>query len=245
MLSAAGMAPKAAVADDETVGTHLPTTQPEWVSELLSLAKKDFGKVSSEEFGAVLKKVESGGGGDRFFCSVPLGVMDFAQMAIRGCWPLKGVVQKAKAHWYENRTQGFAFPPSGQMLHLAFYGKSLLISDSGKLQRENCDVLFLAWMLRYKEALDKKDLATMAQMQADAKQCACTLHRRETENDKLAAAYQLVEDEEKAATIMGHSILTRARELNGLQDTHAWLNNSCVIDFCMFFNHVLFIGKPM
>ena len=59
MLSAAGMAPKAAVADDETVGTHLPTTQPEWVSELLSLAKKDFGKVSSEEFGAVLKKVES------------------------------------------------------------------------------------------------------------------------------------------------------------------------------------------
>ena len=208
----------AAKGDEDGVAPALVRAQPDWVAALLALAKKDFGKLSSEQTGAFLKHAEANQAGGSILCSMPLGAMDFQEMAIPGCWPLKGTVVKAKTHWYEDRLQSdYKFPPADKMMHLAFFGPGLLMTDVGKLQRENCDVL-LAWLLRYSEAVEAKDTATISAMQKAAERCACTLHSRGTDQDKLAAAYQLVEDEEKAASLMGHSVLTRARELNALQD---------------------------
>ena len=119
-------------------------------------------------------------------------------------------VVKAKTHWFgERMNQDFTFPPADKTMHLAYYGPSLLIIDLDKLHRENCDVLFLAWLLRYQEAFQAKDVTTMSATQKAAVQCSCILTRRQGESDKLAAAYQLIEGEEKAASIMGHSLLTR------------------------------------
>ena len=183
----------AALPDDDGLAPPLARAQPEWIADLLLLAKKDFGKLPSEQAEAFLKQVQGNLVDGRSVCLMPLGMMDMAQSAIPGCWPLKGTVMKAKTHWYEARLhQDFRFPPADKMLHVAFFGQSVLIGDLGKLQRENCDVLFLAWLLRYSEALQAKDGPTIDAMKKAAGQCACTLHRRACEDEKLAAAYQLV-----------------------------------------------------
>lgn len=60
-----------APAEDEGLAPAIARAQPDWVSELLALAKKDFGKLSSEQSGAVLKQAETHAGG-RMLCSMPL-----------------------------------------------------------------------------------------------------------------------------------------------------------------------------
>lgn len=109
------------------------------------LGGKDFGKVVAEDADKFLKMVAAGGQSGRCVCEAPLGIMDFGSMSIPGCWPLLGTVQKAKTHWFEERND-LRFPPGDKVVHLAFFGSGVLMQDIGRLQRENCDILLLAWL---------------------------------------------------------------------------------------------------
>ena len=130
-------------------------------------------------------------------------------------YPLRGTVDRAfKQHYADSTTYGF--PPPGTMLEVAYYGDP--ISNVGQFERENCDVYFMAWLLRLKEVMnDSTELKTFLQA---SQTITMSFNHRAKFSDKLAAVYQLKENEESAADILGHSVLGRARELSALQDMH-------------------------
>ena len=101
-----------ALADDGLAPAHA-RNQPQWVTDLMALGRKDFGKVVAEDADKFLKMVAAGGQSGRCVCEAPLGVMDFGSMSIPGCWPLLGTVQKAKTHWFEERND-LRFPPGAR-----------------------------------------------------------------------------------------------------------------------------------
>ena len=204
-----------AITDEDVAAAH-SRQQPQWAADLLTLAKKDFGKQPSDAIQKLLTKKS-----DTFMMEVPLFVMDFGKMAIPQVWPLLGAVQKAKEHWYGGNRfdQCYAFPPPGIPLNVACYKSPLDASQVGHVERENCDILFLSWLLRYKEVKELQMETAVAQFQKAATSVPMHFSLRVSEADKVAHAYQLKEDEEKAADIQGHSLLSRARELNSIQ---AW-----------------------
>ena len=65
---------------------------------------------------------------------------------------------------------------------------------------------------------EAKENRLVAMFRKAALRVLMTVRCCENEASKLARAYQLREDEEKNSTIAGHSLLSRARELNSIQE---------------------------
>ena len=199
-----------ASADD--LAPALARQTPAWATELLQLAKTSFVKNDPKNWEEC--KVE----GD-FTKEVPLWVLDFESMPIPTVFPLLTAVKEAKNQWFGERAdQSFSFPPPGMVLEVAKYNKQLGDSDCGKLQRTNLDIVFFAWLMKFKEVSEAKENRLVAMFRKAALRVLMTVRHCENEAAKLARAYQLREDEEKNATIAGHSLLSRARELNSIQE---------------------------
>lgn len=137
--------------------------------------------------------------------------------SVPGVWPLKGTTKKAMLHYFgEGANPTFQFPPSGIVLEVAYFSASLQDSDIGKMQRENCDTLLLAWLLKgYSVKDDPEKLRAFKEAGANV---AMRIKKRSSDSAKVGAAWQAKEDEEKNADVLGHSLLTRGRELVALQD---------------------------
>ncbi|CAJ1436313.1 unnamed protein product [Effrenium voratum] len=159
---------------------------------LLILAKKDFGKQPSDAIQKLLTKKS-----DTFMMEVPLFVMDFGKMAIPQVWPLLG---------------------AGVPLNVAYYKSPLDASQVGHVERENCDILFLSWLLRYKEVKELQMETAVAQFQKAATSVSMHFSLRVSEADKVAHAYQLKEDEEKEMLTRTKSDVSAATALMDYMD---------------------------
>ncbi|CAE7714171.1 unnamed protein product [Symbiodinium sp. CCMP2592] len=187
----------------EDLAPALARQTPAWATELLQLAKTSFVKNDPKNWEEC--KVD----GD-FTKEVPLWVLDFEAMPIPSVFPLLTAVKHAKDQWFGDRSdQSFSFPPPGMVLEVAKYRKQLTDSDCGKLQRANLDIVFFAWLLKFKEVSEAKESKYVAMFRKAALRVLMTVRYVENEATKLARAYQLREDEEKNATIAGHSLLSR------------------------------------
>ena len=138
--------------------------------------------------------------------------------SIPGVFPLKGSVVKAKCHYYADRDY-FVFPPSGHMFEVAYFGNKIEELSIGRMERENGDILLMAWFMRLAEIKDDPDRLT--KFRECANNVAMRLHPRANASEKIGHAYQGKENEEKSAELMGHSLLCRARELVAIQDQPA------------------------
>ena len=99
------------------------------------------------------------------------------------------------------------------------YFTTMKDEDVGKWERDNCDVFYLAWLMKLREV--EHNPAELQKFKDAAQLVPMRFNKRSTDQDKLLAAYQCKESEEKDADMLGHSLLQRARELVAFQDTHA------------------------
>ena len=70
--------------------------------------------------------------------------------------------------------------------------------------------------MKFKEIKD--DAAKLAVFKDAANNMVANFNLRSSDAEKTLRAYQLKEDEEKSADLLGHSLLSRARALCALQD---------------------------
>lgn len=134
------------------------------------------------------------------------------KMAIPNVWPLHGTVMKCYQQFYSDGNP--TFPPVGMSVEVCYHDSTE--ADLGTFTRENCDVPFLAWLMLLKEICDDSPKYALF---LKASQCVTmNFHQRSSEVEKLWAAYQMKEHEEAAADMLGHSVLSRARELAALQE---------------------------
>ena len=195
--------------------------RPQWIEDLFKLCKSEFGRKSGSEAGLAEARKHTA----NFTAVLPLCLLDTQLMPIPGVYPLKGAVVQEMQHFYGDRAnQTFEFPPPGTVLQVAAFKLPIEESDFGSLQRANLDLPFLAWLMRYDLALKQKDSKTVAYFRKAANRVLMDVRLLPSESEKLALAYQFREDEEKQAHIAGHSLLSRARELNSIQERHVVLD---------------------
>ena len=87
----------------------------------------------------------------------------------------------------------------------------------GTWERCNGDVLYLAFLMKLSLILSES--ALVAKWVRAANNINMSFKLKRDEKEKLATAYQLRESEEANADLLGHSLLARARELSGLQES--------------------------
>lgn len=88
----------------------------------------------------------------------------------------------------------------------------------GKLERENRDDLLLAWLMRYQELKNAGTTEELKKFKKAAYNFHMHFNFRADQTERRLRAYQLREDEDKAGDRMGHSPMTKARELYSLQE---------------------------
>lgn len=137
--------------------------------------------------------------------------------SLPGVWPLKGTCVKAFQFYY-GTPDAYKFPPPGFMMEVSYVGE-LREADVGCWTRDCHDTIFFAWLLKLESVKD--DPPALEQMRKAAEHVTMTFHLRATEQDRIAAAYQMIENEETNANLLGHSLLRRARELASIQETLA------------------------
>ena len=123
---------------------------------------------------------------------------------IPGVWPLRGLVDRCKKHYYSGDV--FSFPPQGLLLEVFFTGGSPNQAHIGTLVRENGDTWFLAWLSRLEEVWD--DPEKIGLFKDAASNVAMRINARETDAQKLGKAYQAKENEENAE-FLGHGPIMR------------------------------------
>ena len=142
-----------------------------------------------------------------------------SKFAIPGVFPLEGVARKAMEHFFaEEVNPSYTFPPPGQALELAFHRKPLEMSDVGTLQRENCDLLITAWLMKYSCLVSEGDENKLKCFRDSAMNVTARFNFRETDQQRLTTAWQRREDEEKSRDLVGHSLLQRAKQIISLSD---------------------------
>lgn len=188
--------------------------QPAWISDLIEFGNNTFRKTVTCKIEQLTSKKEK-----RFMMQVPLWVMDFEIFSVPGVWPLKGCVERVKAHWFSPGVNPkMEFPPPGMLLELGFFKHPIEPQHAGTFVRTNLDLHFLAYLMMAKDVVDGGDAAAIAAMREASGNITCGFTFYDTCQAKLVAAYQMREDEEKASDVLGHSVLTRARTLCQLQD---------------------------
>ena len=195
--------------------------RPQWIDDLFKLRKAEFCRKSGAEAGIAEARKHS----TNFTAALPLCLLDMELTPIPGVYPLKGAVAQEMQQYYgERANQVFQFPPPGALLQVTVFKLPIEEADVGKLQRANLDLLFLAWLMRFNLAIQEKDTKTMAYFRKASLNVLMDVRLVPSESEKLAQAYQFREDEEKQAHIAGHSLLSRARELNSIQECHVVLD---------------------
>jgi len=139
-------------------------------------------------------------------------VLDMQAMAIPKVWPVYGSVRKVFQQYYHG--DNYQFPPPGHLLEVCAYKVSA--DTIGKFERENLDTFFLAFLLKLEAVAD--DPEQLAKVKAAGNDVVMKINLRNNAEEKLRASYQNRENEEKDAEVLGHSILTRAREISSIQD---------------------------
>ena len=148
--------------------------------------------------------------------AVPVWMLRMDLFSIPGVWPLKGTVEKVKEHWFnESANPNFQFPPAGLALEVAFFQLPIKPEHVGSFERENLDAHFLAWLMKLDEVKD--DEVKLTAFKEASNNVVANFNFRGSQDEKTVRAYQLKEDEEKAADTVGHSVLARGRALCALQ----------------------------
>ena len=143
--------------------------------------------------------------------------MNFESPPVPGCFPLPGIVNKVRQHWYtETRNPTLQFPAPGVSLEIAFYSMPIAPEHVTKLERENAYVHLWAWLLACKETLH--DPVNEPLWRESSKRVNMNFNLCTSTNEHISRAYQLKEDEEISADTAGHSVLQRGRALVALQD---------------------------
>jgi hypothetical protein len=104
------------------------------------------------------------------------------------------------------------------VLEVAYFTKDIQKEDVGKFQRENADIMLLAWLMSYAEAKSSKDEERIAKFQSAAQNVGTRFNLRATETEKRIMAYQFREDEDKVGERLGHSPILKAKTLYTLQE---------------------------
>ena len=134
------------------------------------------------------------------------------KMATPKVYPLRGAVEQALAYYYTGNH--YSFPPPGFLLEVTFFKMDQ--DQVGKFERENLDLLFLAWLMKGEQAKDNPD--ELAKFRESAQNVLMHFNLRDKDDDKLSACYHHRENEENNAEFLGHSVLSRARELASIQE---------------------------
>ena len=133
--------------------------RPQWIDDLFKLCKTEFGRKQGAEAGLAEARKHSA----NFTATLPLCLLDVELMPIPGVYPLKGaVLQEMQQYYGERANQAFELPPPGTLLQVAAFKLPIEEADLGKLQRANLDLAFLAWLMRFDQALKQKDSKTIA-----------------------------------------------------------------------------------
>jgi len=65
-------------------------------------------------------------------------------------YPLEGVARKAMHHFFdESVNPSYQFPPPGKTFEVAYQAKPASENAAGALCREDCDLFFLAWLMKF------------------------------------------------------------------------------------------------
>ena len=117
-----------------------------------------------------------------------------------GAWPLLGTVKKAVAHYYSG--DDVSFPPRGcPVLEVACFSEQIGEKDVGFFERENNDVLFLAFVMKLYEV--REDAVKFAKMKEARQSVQMRVKYRPSAAKRLIHNYQLKENEETNADLFG------------------------------------------
>ena len=141
-------------------------------------------------------------------------VLDLAAPALPGVWPLRGTCKKAMEFYYGS-DDNFKFPPPGLMLEVSYIGE-VRDCDVGTWTRDSLDSIYFGWLMKLQSIM--KDPENVEAFRRAGEQVTMSFKAQVNETDRIAAVYQLFENEEKNADLLGHSLLRRARELASIQD---------------------------
>lgn len=109
----------------------------------------------------------------------------------------------------------FKFPPPGLMLEVSYIGEPRE-SDVGTWTRDSLDTIYFGWLMKLHTILEEPDKLQAFKKAAETVTMSFKMQVNET--DRITAVYQLFENEEKNADLLGHSLLRRAREIASIQD---------------------------
>ena len=135
-------------------------------------------------------------------------------MAVTGVYPLQGSVNRAYTYYYAG--DEVCLPPPGMVFEIAYYGAELTEEGVGTWERCNGDVFYLAWLMKLRRHADDKEM--LAKMIKASHAVSCHFKSCNNVTDRITRAYALREHEEANMDLLGHSLLTRARELSSLQE---------------------------
>ena len=123
-------------------------------------------------------------------------------------------------HFYSDSdiNPSYQFPGHGQILECSCFSDPPKREDIGKFARENCDILIVAWLMKWKEVKESGNTDNMAAFKKAAAKIRMSINFRQDTIARQMVAYQYKEDEDKIGERLGHSPLTRSRELHVLQD---------------------------
>ena len=151
-----------------------------------------------------------------------------------GVYPLRGIVDKAKHHYYASDSKDFSFPPKGcPMFEVGYHSSPFEESTVGVCTRPNSDIALLAWGLRLMElqaAGNAEDLESFKEA-GNAVTMRFTCH--ETKLKQIGLSYQIRENEEVNAEIMGHTAFMRVKELVSIQDCFGFMSLLRVLGMAM------------
>lgn len=204
---------------DEDALPNVSKVMPEWIIKLIDLCQKDFKRIPNDErHKGFVKRLLSRSSGDKsFLAEVPVWMFS-PTFSTPSVYPLKGTVEDLKRHYYnEKANPNREFPGHGMVLEVTFYEYPIEEKYIGCFERENGDAIMLAWLMAYEEAKAQKDDAAIKAFQSASERFGARFNLRASRTEHLMKAYQLKEDEEKVGDRLGHSTLSKARELFAIQ----------------------------
>jgi hypothetical protein len=196
---------------------NVSKVMPQWIEDLLNMCKADFARAPKDprHDGFVNKMILRCD--KSFLMEIPIWVFSEA-FPTPSVYPLRGTVVALKQHYYNLQNNPmFTFPGHSMVIEAAFYEMPMKAEHVGTFERENCDALFLAWLMRYAEAKAEQNEDEIKLFKIAAEKVGARFNLRSSRAEHLMRSYQLKEDEEKVGERLGHSTLSKSRELYAIQ----------------------------
>lgn len=101
--------------------------------------------------------------------------------SLPGAYPLQGTVKSVMEHFFDDVVNPtYCFPPPGKSMDVAYFSSPLTEKDLGTFPREDGDVFFLAWLMKYDTI--RKDEEKKAKFLESAESISLRFNFRATED---------------------------------------------------------------